>query len=104
MFITSFTIERFKERWKIIQPQFARPSKKEDEFVWGEEVEVSDGGEFYNKAFYCCNNILNNKIIALENGTPYLYKYIRKLPLKTKLTYQIIADKFGIDVNNLEII
>ena len=77
-----------------------------DEFVWGEEVEASsDNQHWVNNRFFAGKNPINKNYIAVsEYGLLQQYKYIRKLPLKIKLTHQMIADKFDIDVNNLEII
>lgn len=77
----------------------------EDEFLWGEEVEVSDDNESWAKRFYVAKNPKSNEYIATTDyGRIYAWVSVRKLPLKIELTHQMIADKFDIDVNNLEII
>ena len=48
--------------------------------------------------------MLNGYVVTNALGNAVCWDYIRKLPLKIKLTHQMIADKFDIDVNNLEII
>lgn len=98
-------IESDKKRWKIIQPQFANTPKKEDEFVWGEEVEVSDDNKDWSTRFYVGKNPKSNEhITTTDYGRIYAWLYIRKLPLKTKLTHQMIADKFGVVLGTFEII
>lgn len=83
----------------------AETLKKEDKFVWGEEVEVSNNNQIWFVRYYIAKSPRSNAHIAATiGGLVFGWKYIRKLPLKVKLTHQMIADKFGVEVDNIEII
>lgn len=76
----------------------------EQEFAWGEDVEVSDGesGKHYIDKFVGLNPFGEGFITIDEDGIVNIWKHCRKI--KTKISKKEIADKFGIDINNLEII
>lgn len=79
--------------------------KNEDEFVWGQEVEASSDNQHWIIGKYIAPNP-NNKYLTLITKDYFIaqYQYIRKLPTKLKLTPQMIADKFGIEMGTFEII
>ena len=78
----------------------------EDEFVWGEQVRINYNNAYWVKCFYVGKNPLkeNEHIVLSDSNNLHFSNLLYKLPLKTKLTHQMIADKFDIDVNTLEII
>ena len=76
----------------------------QDEFVWGEEVEVFDLGNWFKSNFIGHAKVGCGFICENEHNIIDRFYEIRKLPTKTKLTMQQIAEKFGVDVDNFEII
>ena len=77
----------------------------EPEFVWGEEVEVEYKEGEWAKMLFIAKSLTGNEFICERlDGYFDKYKTIRKLPTKTKLTMQEIAYKFGVEVDNLEIV
>ena len=90
--IDAAIIESDKERWKIIQPQIANTFKKEDEFVWCDNDIIEAWDSAYGGD-------------AFLDGKDYL-EYMKqiKFPTKIKLTPQMIADKFGVNIDGYEII
>lgn len=82
----------------------------------GEEVLVSDGGIFWQKTIFLTEiegavnpyftveplheqEFLNGKFFHVVD-----WKYMKPIPKKIKITKRQIADKFDIDLNNLEIV
>jgi hypothetical protein len=82
----------------------------------GDEVLVWDGDEtdavkrifltYIEGTKYPVITVINGDEELYKNGDMfgiYFYKHYKLPPQKTKLTLQQIADKFGIDVNDLEV-
>lgn len=82
----------------------------------GDEVLIWDGDEtdavkriflaYIEGANYPINVVTNGYEENFKNGETFAtskYRHYKTIPQKTKLTMQQIADKFGIDVNYLEI-
>lgn len=65
-------------------------------------MEVSDDGVNWYKR-KVIQPLTSAAFVELESGTKATYNYSREIQPKVKLTRQQIADKFGIDINILEI-
>lgn len=79
---------------------------QEPEFAWGEEVEVRDNENYkWILSFFVGMNPLSDSkyryIIVRHSGYSDSYQFCRKTQRKTTLTRQQIADKFGIEIDNL---
>lgn len=81
---------------------------EEQEFEWGEVVEVSKGGyvdNWYKRYFIGMNPQPhdNKYVCAAEDGSVAKYPKIRKIYKQTEVTLDQIAEKFNIPVNQLKI-
>lgn len=82
---------------------------KEDEFKWGEEVEVKDDHIGWCKRLYVGMNPAKDHekkyITVISNGSDSgRWKYCRKIQSKLRLTLEDIAKKFEVPVESIEII
>ena len=75
----------------------------EDEFVWGEEVEVSDSKKYWVNRFYVGKNPIcsqyNFIVVDKENGNSERYQYIRKIPLPTQVTEKELIELYRVRNN-----
>lgn len=77
------------------------------EYVWGEEVEMSNNSMDWAKMVYVALDPICFGYVGLSttSKTAYsfgVYKYCRKFQLE--LTHQEVADKFGIKLEQLKIV
>lgn len=90
--------------WEVIENiNFARFFEKyPKEKTFPKMMEVSDNGiDWYKRKVI--EPLTSAVFVELDSGTKTTYNYSREIQPKVKITRQEIADKFGIDINNLEI-